>query len=439
MIQQQVINYILNTKDSSIITLNNLNTKFFSDCKDEFNFINNHLKQYGTICDEATFYNVFPDFDKIEVNEPASYLLNTLYDDYKTQELSKIINNIISAARQGKPVNELIEMGNKIQECQNVASTIECIDLFKDKSRLEEYNRKTQNFENYYVTTGFKELDDIIGGIDRTEELATIVARTGIGKSYISLKMAIASAQQGLNVGLYSGEMTANKVGYRADTILGHVNNGMINHGNSNIQLEYAQYMEKMPTMVKGSLKVLTPDKLNRPATVSALQAFVEKEKLDILFVDQLSLLEDQRHGRTMAERMSNISADLKTLQVMKRIPIVNLCQQNREKDDEINTTQIAGSDRIGQDSTLILFLEKKNKGENGDELNITIGKARDGGTGRKLKYKTDFNTGMFIYIPGENDKNICNIDNDRYSSECIIDEQNEINSNLNSSGGNIF
>ena len=34
----QVINYILETKDSSLITLNNLNEEYFSDYKNEFNF-----------------------------------------------------------------------------------------------------------------------------------------------------------------------------------------------------------------------------------------------------------------------------------------------------------------------------------------------------------------------------------------------------------------
>lgn len=36
MIQLQALNYILTSKDTSFITLNNLNTDFFSDYPDEF-------------------------------------------------------------------------------------------------------------------------------------------------------------------------------------------------------------------------------------------------------------------------------------------------------------------------------------------------------------------------------------------------------------------
>ena len=45
MIQEQMLSKILNTKDSSIITLNNLGVEYFSDYVTEFNFIKNHLNQ----------------------------------------------------------------------------------------------------------------------------------------------------------------------------------------------------------------------------------------------------------------------------------------------------------------------------------------------------------------------------------------------------------
>lgn len=61
-------------------------------------------------------------------------------------------------------------------------------------------------------------------------------------------------------------------------------------------------------------MKVITPSMINGPAGVSALRAFVEKESIDILFVDQHSLLEDDHHARNSVDRASNISRDLKNL-----------------------------------------------------------------------------------------------------------------------------
>ena len=59
MIQLQMLNHILDTKNSSIIVMNNLNADYFSDYKDEFNFIKNHFNSYGSICDKETFLNKF--------------------------------------------------------------------------------------------------------------------------------------------------------------------------------------------------------------------------------------------------------------------------------------------------------------------------------------------------------------------------------------------
>ena len=145
--------------------------------------------------------------------------------------------------------------------------------------------------------------------------------------------------------------MTSRKVGYRVDTLLGNISNGALIHGNLDINLQYQSYIKSLPA-ITGKLLILTPNDIAGPADIPALRAFIEKEKLDILFIDQISLLEDARHGKTPVEKVSNISKDIKNLQVMSRIPIIAVCQQNRTKNEEgsQDTTQIAQSDRLGQD-----------------------------------------------------------------------------------------
>ena len=403
MIQLQVLNEVLNKRDPSLIVLNNLNEDFFSDYKNEFNFIKNHLETYGNICDLETFLNVFPSFELIDVKESQDYLIKALYDDYNTRNLANVFNKIRTSL-MGGDVSKAMQELKDAQDHMASGVSMTCVDLVQDTSRYNDYVERTQDFGKYYISTGFKELDNVVGGFDREEELATIVARTNYGKSWILLKCALASAQQGLNVGIYSGEMSERKVGYRIDTLLGHINNGAIIHGNVSYQNEYKKYIDELPRMLKGSIKVLTPKMINGPADVNALRVFIEKEKLDILFVDQLSLLEDQRKGKTPVEKASNISKDLKNLQVMKRIPIISVSQQNRTKaegDATVDTTQIAQSDRIGQDSTMILFIEKKD-----DIMKITLVKSRDSENGKVLTYCVDLNLGNFVYIPDENDAN---------------------------------
>ena len=98
----QVINYILETKDSSLITLNNLNEEYFSDYKNEFNFIKNHLNQYGKIPDKETFYSKFDSFPNIKVDESPEYLIKELYNDRNTRFLASTFNKIRSLIQSNK-------------------------------------------------------------------------------------------------------------------------------------------------------------------------------------------------------------------------------------------------------------------------------------------------------------------------------------------------
>lgn len=396
MIQLQVLNYLLDTKDVPFISQNELNVEYFSEYPKEYLFIENHLKEYNSIPDKETFIAKFPDFPVIKVNEQAEYLLSELQKDKNKRKLAGIFNNVRTLLMN----NDIDKAIKLFQDAQNIGNTqtVKCVDLIKDTSRYDEYVAKTQNFNQYYVTTGFKELDNIIGGWDRNEELATIVARTNVGKSWVILKCAVEACKAGLNVGIYSGEMSESKVGYRFDTLLGHISNGALTHGSEKIMIDYKKYIDELPSLVKGSLKVLTPSKINGLAGVNALRNFVERENLDILFVDQRSLLIDDRRARNPVEIASNISMDLKTLQVMKKIPIITVSQQNRTINESgQDTTQIAQSDRIGQDSTIVLFLDRDKSDKT--IMKMTLGKSRDSENGVSLSYKVDLNRGEFVYI----------------------------------------
>ena len=403
MIQLQFLNYILNTKDNSLITLNNLDKKYFSQYTTEWEYILNHLKEYGNIPDKETFLSVFPNFELIKVEETPSYLISELFKDYQTKQLTITFNEVRKHLLVGD-TEKAISSYHGASEKLNAGVALQCVDILKDTSRYDAYIERTQNFDKYYIKTGFPELDSIIGGWDREEELATIIARTNVGKSWIILKAASAAVEQGLKVGLYSGEMTERKVGYRLDTLVGHIANGSLTHGNNNVQAEYKKHINDLSTKYKGSLYVLTPKMINGPAGVMALRAFIEKYNLDILFVDQHSLLEDDRGAKNPVEKASNISKDLKNLQVMKRIPIVSVSQMNRTKNDSdsdlIDTTQVAQTDRIGQDSSLIIGLSRDKKDKN--LLKLQLVKSRDSEAGIIFNYIVNWNLGKFTFIPNE-------------------------------------
>ena len=410
--QLQVLNKVLQTKDFSLIELNNLTEDFFFNYKAEFNYIKNHYEKYQSVPDKLTFISIFPEFDIIEVTEPDNYLIEQLYKDYNSSFIASRFNQIKKLIEEDKTDEAVAYLVNSVDNLHQ-GSAIQSHDLLTDTSRYDRYLERVANHDKYYIRTGFPELDNIIGGLDRENENMVIAARTGIGKTWTLLIMAAAAVQQGLRVGIYSGEMSVDKVGYRIDTIIGGINNNIITRGiDTSVQTQYKNYLENLKKGIyskdgRGALKVLTPNDIAGPATVAALRAFVDKEHLEILFIDQYSLLEDTSHAQSGHERVANISKAVKNLQVMKRIPIVSVAQMNRTKNDdgEKDTTQIGLSDRIGQDATCVIMLDREREyldeqktQVKDDKLIMDITKSRDGGTG-KLVYKANFNTGKFLIL----------------------------------------
>ena len=406
--QVQLISYIINTKDFSVISQNNLDDKFFFNYKAEFNFIKNHYEQYRTVPDKLTFLNVFPEFDVVEVNEPLTYLLEQLYSDYNASYLATRFNKI-KKMLENNETDAAVDYFMKSTENLHVGSVMSCTNLLEDTSRYNRYLERTTNQSKFYISTGFPELDKIIGGIDRENEDFVISARPGQGKTQLLVKMACAASMQGLTVGIFEGEMSKDKIGYRVDTFLGHIKNSSMNRGDLYIQKEYERYIKSLAVSGYGPIKIITQNDVAGDMTVDALRAFIEREHLDILFIDQYSLLEDKRHGKQEFERVGNIAKDIKSLQVEKHIPIISVSQMNRTKTEgELDTSQISLSDKIPQYATILIMLEQKDQEEtdpnNPKLITLNITKSRDGGDHRKVQYGVNFNTGEWNYIPNEKD-----------------------------------
>ena len=179
--QAQVLNKILQTKDMTIITVNNLTEDYFFNYKAEFNYIKRHFEAYQTVPDVLTFKSIFPDFDIFQVNESDSYLLQQLTRDYNQSYLAISFNKIKQLLESDK-VDEAMSFFMASVNGVHAGPALTAVDLIHDKSRFAHYEERTTDPTRGYLRTGFDELDAQIGGIDRENEDMVIVARTGLGK-----------------------------------------------------------------------------------------------------------------------------------------------------------------------------------------------------------------------------------------------------------------
>lgn len=116
--------------------------------------------------------------------------------------------------------------------------------------------------------------------------------------------------------------------------------------------------------MNKESGFVICSDNSPEGGGISSLRAMVERYQPDIVFVDGIYLMKDDRKGERGRDwkNIANITSDLKMLAQQFKIPVVGNSQANRQANDKRkggDLRDIAFSDAAGQDADLIIRIDK--------------------------------------------------------------------------------
>lgn len=401
MVQLQILNRVLETKDISILVNNNLTEDYFIEYPEEYSFIKQHYENYKTVPDIETFLSNFQDFEVLTVNESERYLVDTIREEYL---YSKSVPVIKHAAELLK--GDANEASRYLQsELVNLTPnyTTPFVDIIQDNNRYNIFGSRSSNYDSWFISTGFEELDDIVGGWQQGEEFVVIFARTGIGKSWVLVKSMEHAWSIGKNVGYISPEMSADKIGYRFDTLHEHYSNIALLRGDDSVIDNYDKYFENLQKQSNKFL-VSTPHDFNNKITVTKLKNFVMSNKLDILAIDGITYMSDEKYkrGDNKTTSLTNISEDLIQLSLELKVPILVVVQSNRGGVDKETPEleDIRDSDGISHNATKVISLSRK-----GEALSLTIKKNRDGRTGDKLTYLWDIDLGKFQWIPSDEDE----------------------------------
>lgn len=389
----------MQTSDDSIITDNLLTREHFIECQDEFDFIENHKDKYGNVPDKETFLSKFPEFELLEVNESDRYLVETLLEEYNYAQSVPIAQNFAKLLQTD--ANDAIEYIQNQAKILQPNYTIGGTDLIQDAdSRKDEYESRKTNQKDWYFESGFPELDDVIHGIQRGEEFVVLFARLGQGKSWVLLKMCAHVWKTGFNVGYVSPEMSKNMIGFRLDTLLGHFSNRKLMFGEE--QEGYQEYLEELKNN-KHKFMVATPEEFNKKITVSKLRNWIKQNKLDLIAIDGIKYMSDERGQRNdnLTTSLTNISEDLMELSVELEIPVLVVVQANRggvsgaEEDGTPELEAIRDSDGIAHNATKVISLKQKADGI----LEMGIKKNRYGAMGGRLNWQWEIDIGKFNFI----------------------------------------
>jgi replicative DNA helicase len=278
---------------------------------------------------------------------------------------------------------------------------------------LDDYHRRAEaGATSAGVKTGFKDLDDLIGGLC-DGEFVVIAADTGQGKSALALNLALNVARDTQkHVFFVSLEMLGREIGGRGLCLDAGVNMAAFR----SMSLSPAEWDKVNHTSgIVHDTPLLINDEVRLTLPRLRAEALVLKQRHDIALVvvdylQLLALMVKRGAGNDMGdpEAIAETSRELKLLAMELERPVIALSQFNRaasrrvEQDAEAQYTvaDLKGSSAIGQDANTVLLM-RANKEERLAE--IAVAKHRSSRTGVvKLRFIPELT--KFESLPREND-----------------------------------
>ncbi len=368
-------------------------------------FVFNHHNKYGKVPDLPSMLAEFEDFEVIEVLESEKYLVSTFTEALKQRLQVEAINEWAEKLSGEDSEEAFVSIRQRISDIENIGvGASVAVDITKDTSRHERYIEAMENPDVSGIPTGVKLLDEIIHGT-LPNDLVVIAARTNQGKSFWGLKLGSNMWDFGKRILFYSGENSVLNTGYRFDTLTDHFSNSGLMFGNKDLK------NGRTPKMYENYIKslgektipfyVVTPQEINgERLDITRLKSLVRQYKPEVIILDQLSLMGDERAKRNQGERFrySNIMEDLRLFVESNHIPVFIMSQtsRNNSKNDDgllepARIEHLSESDGVGQNATKIITFAV-NKGI----MNVMVRKNTNGEKERGFKMIWDIDTGTF-------------------------------------------
>ncbi len=213
------------------------------------------------------------------------------------------------------------------------------------------------------IKYGMSSLDRVTGGI-RPQELTTLAARPSVGKSAMALQIGLSAVRQGKKVLFFSAEMNDIQITERMFCRESKVSQDSLKRGLVSKDKEKSADREEWEKFTN-YLKVLSriKDKLilqTKTRKLSQVKRAIAYYKPDLVIIDQLSLVSEDKGFKSIRERFSYITSELKAFAMDLDVPIILLAQINRDAQQEIPTlANLKESGSIEEDSDNVVLLHR--------------------------------------------------------------------------------
>lgn len=412
-IERGLISKLLETGDMTLFKDKQIKPSFFrGENAKIIRYLDEYYMTNGCLPTARVFSSKYPKF-KLEsyenadgrtivgTDEPLTYWCNELrmkvIHNTVCEELEEVFP-LLDSFQTTKATDKIKKM---ILHLESELVESSSIDITSDKdARKLAYEERKRNKGMIGIPMGIDRLDTILKGM-QPKQLITLIAKTGLGKTWFFILLAAYCQLHGYSVLFFTTEMSEEQIEDRLEAMLmgmlydefnySKFKSGTLDKEQEELYFEFLDRKEKFEPLIVESAS---------GCGVSYVNAKIQQRKPDIVFIDGVYLMEDDRGSDQDWLRVTHITRDVKQVAKSTKIPILINSQADRTTSTKTGPEleNIGFSSAIGHDSDVVLALFRDEEMLEDREMKVKILKQREGITG-SVMLNWDFSTMNFSPI----------------------------------------
>lgn len=297
--------------------------------------------------------------------EQHAFILRNLY---VRREMIHGLHVLLASA-----ADESVDLDEALVQLHNLTDHLEGEAAFDDHLRnmdqlmlstLQQMDARVANNRNGVtgIPTGLADLDKLTAGW-QPGDLNIIAARPSVGKTAFALHLALAAGHAGKQVIVYSLEMQGERLGDRwlcshaINLNATHLRTGQLSADEQQQASDAARELSRLPVYVDDNPKM----GMEHIRASARLQK--SKGRCDVIIIDYLQLCEmrTEQKNRNREQEVAEASRKAKLLAKELNVPVVLLCQLNRDcetrGDHRPALSDLRESGAIEQDADMVMLL----------------------------------------------------------------------------------
>lgn len=414
--EHHLISSILRNRDARTAISNGVTLDMFVAFPDEWAWIEQYVNKFKKSPTRLAFKHKFPSFRILDVDD-TGHFAEEVRKNYAHNMLVSSLDDIADLLTRGDIDKAIAAFSRKAVEVTAHTGTND------DSNVLDDFTSVLQEIEGRAtrvrtdgmagIPTGMPILDERLGGW-QPGTYNVVAARLGEGKTWTLIGAAAAALAAGKTVQYNAMEMSRTAVAMRFYNLLSSTYGKQVftslslMRGEGYDQQEFNYFLRTLKQQIAGRLHI--SDKARGKVSPLTIQAQIERNQPDIVFIDYITLL--QKPGEGDWRSVGQVSSDLQALAQEYQIPVIGAAQLNRNAAvgrEPAGAEDIAQADAIGQDADNVITI----RAQSTHLLKMKAAKCRHASGGFKWYVHLDPDNGIFQQVTGDEADDIRDADLD--------------------------